>query len=141
LGQRLLKLLSPESPQQEYGDGEGSDDTARFARQMADLGRRQRPGEGSEDRRRDRRTPVDTPASMRILNPLSGARIDIHVLDVSDHGLKLSVPHFLSPGTGIQVRLKNTIAMAEVRYCRPMGAEFHVGVWIQDVFPWKPMAR
>ena len=50
-------------------------------------------------------------------------------------GLKLQVPEFIHPGTAIQIRLKRTIALAEVRYCHPAGTEFHVGVRLQDVFP------
>jgi hypothetical protein len=77
---------------------------------------------------------------MKILNPMSPGRLEIRVLETSAHGLRLRVPQFLSPGTAIQVRLKDSVTLAEVRYCRPTGAEFYVGVWIQDVFPWNPGA-
>jgi hypothetical protein len=57
------------------------------------------------------------------------------IVNVSRKGFKLKLPKALEPGTGVQARLGGRIIMAEVRYCRPEGHEFHVGIEIQDVFP------
>src|SRR5580658_8753810 len=47
-----------------------------------------------DDRRRGGRVPTDDPASMHVLNPLSTARVEVRVLDVSKDGLRLRVPEF-----------------------------------------------
>ena len=71
---------------------------------------------------------------MKLVNPASAVRTNVRVLDVSEGGVKVRVAEALKPGTVIQVRLKGAIALAEVRYCRKVGTEFHVGVQLQDVF-------
>jgi hypothetical protein len=88
-----------------------------------------------KDRRRFVRVPADEPASLRVLNPVSFARSPARVLDMSPEGLKLRVSEFLHPGSTIQIRLADTIAFGEVRYCKPAGSAFHVGVQLQDSFP------
>ena len=139
LGQRLPR---PESEQSRVAaiEGDGAEGPAEFAARLAELGRRQRQGAAPVGRRRALRKTTDTPATMKILNPMSPARVEIRVLEASPHRLRLRVPQFLSPGTAVQVRLKDSVTLAEVRYCRPTGAEFYVGVWIQDVFPWNQAA-
>ena len=71
---------------------------------------------------------------MHVLHPLSTARIDVRVLDVSKDGLRLRVPEFLQPGSVIQVRLESSIALGEVRYCRAAHGGFDAGIQLQDVF-------
>ena len=71
---------------------------------------------------------------MKLLNPLSAVRTNVHVLDGSKGGMKLSVSEALQPGTVVQIRLKDTFTLAEVRYCVKVGTKFHVGVRLQDVF-------
>jgi hypothetical protein len=136
LGQRLPRA-APEQSRVPAIEGEGAEGPAEFAARLAQLGRRQRQGGPPVGRRRGLRKAIDTPATMKILNPMSPGRLEIRVLETSTHGLRLRVPKFLSPGTAIQIRLKDSVTLAEVRYCRPTGAEFYVGVWVQDVFPWK----
>jgi len=87
------------------------------------------------ERRRFIRFATDEPVSVRILNPVSFARDAARVLDTSRDGLKLRVSEFLAPGSTIQVRLANAIAFGEIRYCKPVGSGFHVGVQLQDTFP------
>ena len=127
---RLLPSEIASDPMLSPGDAE------KFVKQLADLSRQQRRGcETTEERRRDFRVPLDVSASLKAINPLSAERSAIRIIDASPGGLKLRVPEFLNPGTSIQIRLKRTIALAEVRYCHPVGTEFHVGVRLQDVFP------
>jgi hypothetical protein len=56
-------------------------------------------------------------------------------LDASKEGLKLLVPNELMRGMVVQLSVRDLFILAEVRYCRPAGTEFHAGVLIQDVFP------
>jgi len=95
-------------------------------------------GPDSEIKPAEKRTSVriqtDDPAFLHILNPVSANRLDIGVLDVSERGMKLLVGQFLLRGTTVQVRLKETVAKGEVRYCVPAKEGFHVGVLIEDVF-------
>jgi hypothetical protein len=86
------------------------------------------------ERRSDARVPLDAPIWFRVLDfpaPLREGRI----VNVSKKGFKLRVPEALQPGVSVQARIGGKIVMAEVRYCLPHGAEFHVGIKIQDVFP------
>src|SRR5271166_2139084 len=94
-------------------------DAEKFVKQLADLSRQQRAGDETEERRRDFRIPLDVLASLKTVNPLSLERSQIRIIDAATGGLKLQVPEFIHPGTAIQIRLKRTIALAEVRYCHP----------------------
>ena len=91
-------------------------------------------GQGANpERRNDVRAPLDAPIWLRVLDaspPLEG-----RIVNVSRKGFKLKLPKALQPGMGVQARLGGRIIMAEVRYCRPEGQEYHVGIEIQDVFP------
>jgi hypothetical protein len=72
---------------------------------------------------------------MHVLNSLLDGRLAIRVLDVSRNGLKLgSLTHF-QRGTLVQVFMDSLVAMGEVRYCKQIGDEFHVGVRLDDVVP------
>jgi hypothetical protein len=104
-----------------------------FVGQLSELQRRQHTS-GAE-RRRHTRIPANAPASVRILNPLSTARLEAMVLDTSREGLRLRIPESIPRGAIIQVLLADAIVLAEVRYCEPAGPEFRVGVRIQDSFP------
>lgn len=105
-----------------------------FARQLAELGRRQGSG-GETERRREPRFEVDTPASMQVLNPLSTNRVDVRILNLSKRGLRLCVPEFLQKGTIVQVRTKGSSMLGEVCHCSQVGTEFQVGILITEVFP------
>ena len=56
----------------------------------------------------------------------------VRVLDVSKSGLKLSTSESIDPGTIVRVHIKGSLVMAEVRYCAPVGSEFHAGIKLQD---------
>ena len=87
------------------------------------------------ERRSNARVQTNDAAFLQVLNPLSTDRVEVRVLDVSEHGFKLLVEQFLQRGTTVQVRLKESIAKGDVRYCVPVKEGFHVGVYIEDVFP------
>ncbi|MGD1091487.1 MAG: PilZ domain-containing protein [Bryobacteraceae bacterium] len=128
LGRLLPSEIAPDSNRAEA-------ESEKFMKQLADLGRQQRRDRDGEERRSELRIPLNVSASLKAINPLAAGRSEIRIIDMAAGGLKLQVPEFIHPGTAIQIRLKRTIALAEVRYCHPAGAEFHVGVHLQDVFP------
>ena len=80
------------------------------------------------ERRHEIRRTAKDPARMRILRPFSPLPFDVQVLDVSKTGLKVQAGHSLVPGTLVQINLKDTVAVAEVRYCLPAGNRYHVGL-------------
>jgi len=91
--------------------------------------------EQEPERRVDPRAPLDEPASVKILHPVvtSGDRVEGRAVNLSRSGLKLRIPEPMLPGTMVQVRFMDRIALGEIRYCIPTGAEFYVGVRFQDV--------
>jgi len=95
--------------------------------------------ESDERARRENRTsprlPTDDPAVMTVLRPERSSHMETTVLDASKEGLKLRVPLELLRGAIVQVHVRDLFILAEVRYCRPVGATFYAGVLIQDVFP------
>ena len=131
-----LFILGRLLPSEVSGDSRVSkSDAEEFVKQMAELSQRQQRPQASAERREEPRITMPVAASLKAIRPLAAGRKDIRIVDAAPGGLKLCVPEFLDPGTVIQIRLKRTIAMAEVRYCHPAGSEFHVGVKLQDVFP------
>jgi hypothetical protein len=93
-----------------------------------------KPGTDSAiEKRSEPRVPTDDPGSMRVLHPFMAERFAVRVLDVSKNGLKLSSPVRLRPGMLVLVRIRNIIAMGEVRHGAAVGDEFHAGVHLDDV--------
>jgi hypothetical protein len=86
------------------------------------------------DRRREPRVPANDSASMNVVDSWSALRVDVRVLDVSKSGMKLSVPRFLNRGTVVQIHLKDSMALAEVRHCLSAGRGYHAGVLLHLVF-------
>jgi hypothetical protein len=86
------------------------------------------------ENRKSIRVPTDDPAVLTVLQPEQSGHIDTRILDASKEGLKLLIPHELMRGTVLQVHLSDLFIRAEVRNCRPVGAVFHAGVLIKDVF-------
>jgi len=68
-------------------------------------------------------------ALLQELNPLSLDRHKIRILDVSKHGIGVLIQRAIFPGTIVQIRIKDTIQVGEVRYCLPAGTEgYRVGL-------------
>jgi hypothetical protein len=79
---------------------------------------------------------MDEPASVKTLHPVAtsgGDRLDGRLVNLSRSGLKLRVPKPMLPGTMVQVRFMDKIALGEIRYCIPIGSDYYVGVRFQDV--------
>lgn len=86
-----------------------------------------------DERRRGPRIPTDDIAYLRILKPASPERLVVRVLDVSKGGFKLGLGKSLYPGCEVQIRLKDVVALGEVRYCVPAKVGFFAGIQIQAV--------
>ena len=100
-----------------------------------DLAARARLHEGSDNRRREPRFTTDEEVVVRLLNPFSASRTDARILNVSRHGLMLQLEANLYIGSTVQIRMKDTILLGEVRHCNQAGRAFHVGIVIRNVFP------
>jgi hypothetical protein len=89
-----------------------------------------------EDRRNETRTRVEGLARLKVVDPLMsvGPPLQVRVLDVSTHGLKLQVPSNIFTGSLVQIHQPQRILFAQVRYCHPAGPEFQIGVHLKDVF-------
>ncbi|HEV2201565.1 MAG TPA: ATP-binding protein, partial [Bryobacteraceae bacterium] len=85
-----------------------------------------------EDRRRHPRLATNDLASLEVVRPFSSFPMDVRVLDVSQSGLKLCASEPIDPGALVRVHIKGHPVMAEVRYCVPVGSEFHAGIKLQD---------
>ena len=102
-----------------------------FVSALALLGDQQAIHDG-RNKRREYRFVTDDPAGLQILNPLSADNLDVRILDVSKHGLRLSMRSNVEPGSSLKVRMKDYIAFGVARYCIPATEGFFVGVQIHD---------
>jgi hypothetical protein len=114
-------------------------ETIEFLRQLADR-QKQSAYEGQE-RRREPRISTNDLASMHVLNPLLSEWSKVQILDVSKGGLKLGTAESMAVGATVQLRLKGTFVLGEVRYCRRAAELFHVGIEIWDTVPIDPGSR
>ena len=84
----------------------------------------------TRERRSETRFPADDSATVTILHGALHPHIEGHIVNTSKNGLHLTLPVPLEPGALIQVRLKDSITMAEVRYSVPADNGFHIGAKI-----------
>jgi hypothetical protein len=87
------------------------------------------------DRRSDSRTLCEGQTVIDVLSPHARNSIQARILDVGTSSLKLSVPFYLAPGSLIRIHVGDSIADAEVRYCSCEGAEYRVGVRVEEILP------
>lgn len=60
-------------------------------------------------------------AIVQELNPLSLERHKVRIVDISRTGLGILAPKPSLPGTVVQIRIKDTTEVGEVRHCSPSG--------------------
>jgi len=87
---------------------------------------------GPDERRRELRKPTNDAASAQVISPLTLEHLDVQVLDISRNGLKIRAPKFLNSGVILQMRLRDTLILGEVRYCVQTDDGFWAGLHIQD---------
>ena len=84
----------------------------------------------ARERLSEPRVPTDDPAVITILHADSHPHLEGRILNTSKNGLRLSLGVPLDPGVLIQIRRKEVITMAEVRYCIPADSGFRIGARI-----------
>ena len=91
------------------------------------------PPQGAE-RRSEVRVAEDSPARVKVLDPLTSLEPPAHarVVNSSAKGLGLRVPWSVLPGSLLQIRYLGRIVFGEVRYCQPFGNEFNVGMRLKE---------
>ena len=90
---------------------------------------------GRVDRRSDSREPCEGATIIDVLSPHPKSNVQARILDVGESSLRLSLPFFLSPGSLIRIHMTDSKAHAEVRYCTCEGAEYYIGVKVEEVAP------
>lgn len=85
------------------------------------------------DRRTDARTPCEGETVIDVLSPHTKTSVPARIVDVGTSSLKLSIPHYLAPGSLIRIHVGDSIADGEVRYCSCEGAEYWVGVGVEEI--------
>ena len=90
---------------------------------------------GRIDRRNDGRIACQGDTVIDILSPQPRSSVQARILDVGESSLKLSLAFHLSPGALIRIHMTESIAYGEARYCTCEGAEYYVGVRIDEVAP------
>ena len=84
----------------------------------------------ARERRSETRVPADDPAIVTILQSGSHPHVECRILNTSKNGVRIELAVGVDPGMLIQIRLREVITMAEVRYCIPAGSGFRVGARI-----------
>lgn len=86
------------------------------------------------ERRSAVRTKAQGRARIKGLDPLTsiGPSADAQILDTSSKGLKLRAPRRFLPGSIVQIRSHDGVFLGKVKYCNPAGAEFDIGVYLNE---------
>ena len=87
------------------------------------------------DRRGKRRFPSNDPAMLRILGPGHTGQRLVRIIDVSEHGLKITSAEPLPPGTMVHIRMEGSAVIAEVRHCSVTQTGFSAGLRVESVTP------
>jgi hypothetical protein len=90
---------------------------------------------GRIDRRSDGRNACEGATVIDILSPKPRNGVQARIIDVGESSLKLSLPFFLSPGALVRIHMTDSIAYGEARYCSAEGAEYYVGIKVEEVAP------
>ena len=90
-------------------------------------------GRAAREKRREPRFSTEGSATVKLLDPLNLEGSPVEIINVSRSGLKLRSHRRLTVGSIVQVRLKDTFILGEVRYCKPCSEDFCAGVQIYDV--------
>jgi hypothetical protein len=82
-------------------------------------------------RRREPRFELDQPVTVSNLEHM-GASLTGRLANFSAYGVRLIMDKKLSPGTMVKVEWGNTMLLGEIIYCNAEGAEFAVGLELED---------
>jgi hypothetical protein len=86
------------------------------------------------DRRSEARVEEDSPARIKVLDPMVSLGPSFHgrVVDTSNKGLKIRAARSILKGSVVQVRFRDRIVLGSVMYCLPIEDEFHIGVRLRE---------
>ena len=89
------------------------------------------------ERRGEPRVPVNFPARLKLLNPVTsvGPPHRVEIIEISRSGFKLSTPRHLIPKTLVQVHFNGKVMLGEVRYCIKADSGYYAGVKQVKDFP------
>jgi hypothetical protein len=87
------------------------------------------------ERRIEGRVACEGDTVIDLLSPKPKNSIPARILDVGEASLKLSLPQHVSPGALIRIHMTESTAYGEARYCTCEGAEYYIGVRIDEVVP------
>lgn len=89
------------------------------------------------ERRREIRTAVDAPASIKLLDPITSTSPPQHgrVIEISRNGMKLRAQRLMFRRTLIQVRVQGKMVLGVVKSCVQDGNEYQIGVQLVKDFP------
>ena len=91
------------------------------------------PESDSATRRCEPRFSAEGEATVQELHPLSLDRHKVKIVNVSRNGLGIVGPKAILPGTIVQLRISDTIELANVRYCSALeGGAFRIGLRLHD---------
>lgn len=80
-------------------------------------------------KRSEERFNTEGEATLQELHPLSLHRQKVKIVNVSKNGLGLVSPQAILPGTIVQIRIKDTVELGNVRYCMALGQDsFRIGL-------------
>ena len=80
-------------------------------------------------KRSEERFSTEGEATLQELHPLSLDRQKVKIVNVSKNGLGLVSPKAILPGTIVQIRIKDTVELGNVRYCTALDQDsFRIGL-------------
>jgi hypothetical protein len=94
-----------------------------------------KPHVGREDRRNEVRAACEGEVVVDVLSPHAQTAVQARIVDVGESSVKLSIPFHLSPGSLVRIHMTDSLAYGEARYCTCEGAEYFVGVKIDEIVP------
>jgi hypothetical protein len=87
------------------------------------------PESGVEQKRTEPRFTTEGEATVQELHPISFDRQIVKIVNVSKNGLGIVGSKAILPGTIVQLRMKGTVELGNVRYCSALdGGGFRIGV-------------
>jgi PilZ domain len=86
------------------------------------------------EKRHEHRYSTNDPAEVKVL-PSDGVVLTAKIVDVSRSGVGIEIERPLLKSTRVEIGSPRhkLVIFGEVRYCKPAGARFHIGVLIEGV--------
>ena len=86
------------------------------------------PRADTTQKRSEPRFDTDGEGTLQEIHPLSLDRRRVRIVNVSKNGLGLVSPKAILPGTIVQLRIKDIVELANVRYCSASDEGFRIGL-------------